>query len=344
MVVLAGSNCSSWAGGTMDLSSSNSSWIWAVKDGPAISSNDLSTTLHQHTNQGSFTLDLTKAQGGNSADPFVNTAVTATAAGGSSPTAAAAAQSPSGSSNSSSGDSSGGASGDSSGGSSGGGGQDPPGRHQALLAHGALMGVAFVALFPLGAIAVRVLSFRGLIWFHAATQIFAYTLALAGMGLGVWIATKPDYIVRSFLFSKFQRNANHTIRQQINTYHPVTGLIVISLLAFQPILGLIHHYTFKQYDRRTFWTASHVWVGRVVITLGIINGGLGMKLSDAGRSNEIAYGVLAGLVWVVWMSVVLWSTFGPSRDARARDTGEKSERSAEGSEEGLRRHSPGAVA
>lgn len=206
------------------------------------------------------------------------------------------------------------------------------------------MGVAFVALFPLGAIAVRVLSFRGLIWFHAATQIFAYTLALAGMGLGVWIATKPDYIVRSFLFSKFQRNANHTIHQQINTYHPVTGLIVISLLAFQPILGLIHHYTFKQYDRRTFWTASHVWVGRVVITLGIINGGLGMKLSDAGRSNEIAYGVLAGLVWVVWMSVVLWSTFGPSRDARARDTGEKSERSAEGSEEGFRKHSPGAVA
>lgn len=205
----------------MDLSSSKSSWIWAFKDGPAISSNDLSTTLHQHTNQGSFTLDLTKAQGGNSADPFVNTAVTATAAGGSSPTAAAAAQSPSGSSDSSSGGSSGGASGDSSGGSSadssggssGGGGQDPPGRHQAVLAHGALMGVAFVALFPLGAIAVRVLSFRGLIWFHAATQIFAYTLALAGMGLGVWIATKPDYIVRSFLFSKFQRNANHTIHQ-----------------------------------------------------------------------------------------------------------------------------------
>lgn len=203
MVVLAGSNCSSWAGGTMDLSSSKSSWIWAVRDGPAISSNDLSTKLHQHTNRGSFTLDLTKAQGGNSADPFVNAAVTATAAGGSSPTAAATAQSPSGTSDSSSGGSSGGASGDSSGGSSGGGEHKIPGRHQAVLAHGALMGIAFVALFPFGAIAVRVLSFRGLIWFHAATQIFAYTLVLTGMGLGVWIAIKPDYVVRFSLLARF---------------------------------------------------------------------------------------------------------------------------------------------
>ena len=59
------------------------------------------------------------------------------------------------------------------------------------------MGVAFVAFFPLGAIAVRVLSFRGLIWWHAATQIFGYVLALAGMGLGVWIAIDPDYVVRA---------------------------------------------------------------------------------------------------------------------------------------------------
>lgn len=69
-----------------------------------------------------------------------------------------------------------------------------------------------------------------------------------------------------------------------------------------------------------------------------------MKLAEVDRSSEIAYGVLAGLVWVVWMSVVLWSTFGPSRGTGARDTGEKSDRSAEGSEGGFRRNSPGAVA
>lgn len=182
----------------MDLSSSKSSWIWALKDGSAISSNDASTVLHLHTNQGSFTLDLTKAQGGNSPDPFVNAAVTATAAGGSSPTAAASAQSGGGNSSRS-----GSSSGDSSGGSSGGDATPPPkGRHMAVLAHGALMGTAFVAFFPLGAIAIRVLSFRRLIWFHAATQIFAYTMTLAGMGLGIWIAIKPDYLVRALLHSE----------------------------------------------------------------------------------------------------------------------------------------------
>ena len=189
----------------MDLSSSQSSWIWALKDGPAIASSDVSTKLHQHTQAGSFNLDLSKAKGGNSPDPFVNAAVTATAADGSSPTAAASAQSPSGSSDSSSGGNSTGSSGDSSGASSGdnsgtaSGGDPPPipGRHQAVFAHGALLGVAFVAFFPLGAIAMRVLSFRGLIWWHAATQIFGYVLALAGLGLGVWLAIKPDYVVRN---------------------------------------------------------------------------------------------------------------------------------------------------
>ena len=101
---------------------------------------------------------------------------------------------------------------------------------------------------------------------------------------------------------------------------------------------------FKQYDRKTFWTASHIWVGRAVITLGIINGGLGLQLSQVDRSNEIAYGVLAGLIWMVWLGVVLWATFGPSKDNRASDTGEKLERSAEGSVDGFRRDSPGATA
>ena len=306
--------------------------------------------LHQHSNQGSFTLDLTKAQGGNSPDPFVNAAAaTATAAGGSTPTAAASAQEPSGSGGGSSGGSSGASSGDSSGASSGesSGDSTKAKRHKAVLAHAALMGIAFVAFLPLGAIAVRVLSFRGLIWWHAATQIFAYTLALAGMGLGVWIAIKPDYIVRSrpsFIPETFLHDANFAFYRQINTYHPVIGLVVIGLLAFQPVLGLLHHYMFKAYDRKTFWTASHVWAGRLIITLGIINGGLGLRLSEADRSSEIAYGVLAGLVWVVWLGVILWSTFGPAQNTRARGTGEKFERSAEGSEDGSRRNSPGTAA
>ena len=65
-----------------------------------------------------------------------------------------------------------------------------------------------------------------------------------------------------------------------------------------------------------------------------------MKLSGLERSSEIAYGVIAGVVWIVWLGVVLWSTFSPARTTRARDSGEKFERSAEGSEDGFRRDSP----
>ena len=163
----------------------------------------------------------------------------------------------------------------------------------------------------------------------------------------VWVYGLPSNLNTLYALpclSYLVRLADYIISLQIDTYHPVIGLIVIGLLAFQPILGLVHHYMFRTYDRKTFWTASHVWVGRLVITLGIINGGLGMRLSKLERPSEIAYGVLAGTVWVVWLGVILWSTFSPSRTTRARDTGEKLERSAEGSEDGFRRDSPGTTA
>jgi len=39
---------------------------------------------------------------------------------------------------------------------------------------------------------MRTASFRGLVWVHAGIQLFAYILALAGFGLGVYIAIYPD--------------------------------------------------------------------------------------------------------------------------------------------------------
>ena len=59
------------------------------------------------------------------------------------------------------------------------------------------MGFAFAFLFPLGAIIMRAASFRGLVWVHAGIQLFAYTLALVGLGLGVYIAVYPESQVRT---------------------------------------------------------------------------------------------------------------------------------------------------
>lgn len=59
----------------------------------------------------------------------------------------------------------------------------------------------------------------------------------------------------------------------------------------------------------------HLWLGRAAITLGIINGGLGLKLAnDSPRAGFIAYGVIAGVVWLVWVTAIV---LGEKRRARA---------------------------
>ena len=98
--------------------------------------------------------------------------------------------------------------------------------------------------------------------------------------------------------------------RQLNLYHPITGIVVITLLVFQPLIGLLHHRAYGTSSRPTSWTVLHVWLGRLLITLGIINGGLGLRLSADTTNGEIIYGVFAGLVWLVWVGLTLWREMG----------------------------------
>ena len=56
----------------------------------------------------------------------------------------------------------------------------------------------------------------------------------------------------------------------------------------------------------------------------MVNGGIGLMMSgyhQNTKKGEIAYGVIAGLMWVVWMAVVAW---GQLRSKGASgETGEK---------------------
>ena len=63
-----------------------------------------------------------------------------------------------------------------------------------LIAHGVLACLAFVIFFPMGAIAIRLASFPGVVWLHAAFQIFAYLVYIAAFGLGVYIASGMDLV------------------------------------------------------------------------------------------------------------------------------------------------------
>ncbi|MCJ1463566.1 hypothetical protein MMC07_002174 [Pseudocyphellaria aurata] len=300
------SSCADWGAGSMDFTSSNTQWIWAVKGGPPVKSSSPSYSgLRHHDSSGSLTFDLTVAKGGNSLNPFATQAATSgTASSASSPTSSAS----SGSGNT---------------GASTSFDNIRQKRERATIAHGAVMGLAFALLFPLGSILIRVFSFSGLIWVHAATQMVAYALAIAGLGLGVWIALNPF--------------------RMIDHRHPILGLIVISLLVIQPFLGMVHHNVFKRTNQRSFWSTAHVWYGRVLITIGIINGGLGLELSDNTTKGEIGYGVVAGIMWVTWMAVAVRNDL-KSGSRRGGDSGEMALESKGGSEDRIKGHSRDGVA
>ena len=91
--------------------------------------------------------------------------------------------------------------------------------------------------------------------------------------------------------------------------HPVIGILVVGLLLVQPFLGLAHHQIYKREHRRTLPAIVHVWWGRIIVTLAIINGGLGLQLSNNTKKGEIAYGVIAGVMWLLWVIASAASTW-----------------------------------
>ena len=326
----------------MDFKSSSGNWIYAYQssNGPK-NSNDQSASIRQHNKHDAFSWDFASAKGGSSVNPLIAAAPGGSGSGnggaavtsciqrnaasvtgsatsgattptpssddsdsddnedwrsarsryatnfGSFPTARPSARPPTKReslpycdeiSNSGNGGNTNG--GFTSIGSSGGGNQ-----RTMLIAHGVLASLAFVILFPSGAIAIRLASFPGVVWLHAAFQVFAYLVYIAGFGLGVYLATEMDLP---------------------NNYHPIIGIVVLIAIFFQPILGYLHHFLYKKYNHRTLWSYAHIWLGRIAITLGIINGGLGLKLADSmnmsSKSGMIAYGVIAAFMWLAWVA------------------------------------------
>jgi hypothetical protein len=73
-----------------------------------------------------------------------------------------------------------------------------------LIAHGTLAALAFVILFPAGAIAIRLASFPGVVWLHAAFQVFAYVVYITAFGLGVHIASELDLVSSALQTSPYQ--------------------------------------------------------------------------------------------------------------------------------------------
>ena len=156
---------------------------------------------------------------------------------------------------------------------------------QMLLAHGVLACIAFVGLFPIGGILIRLGNFTGLIWVHPALQSFAYVIYIVAFGMGVYMATQL----------KLMNNA-----------HPIIGIALFVILLVQPLLGFLHHRLFKKYGHRTFWSYAHLFHGRVAILLGMVNGGLGIQLAGtASMGAKIAYAVVAAIMGIAYISAIV---------------------------------------
>ena len=80
---------------------------------------------------------------------------------------------------------------------------------------------------------------------------------------------------------------------------------MVLFTAAQPLLGFLQHSYFRKNKRRGPFGHAHLWLGRILIILGVVNGGLGLRLVDNDgddgkwRSIYIGLAVTMGVLYVV---------------------------------------------
>lgn len=152
-------------------------------------------------------------------------------------------------------------------------------------AHGIIMSVAVVLLFPLGAVFIRL---GGSMWGHIAVQMTALLSLIVGFGLGVKLGNITDLL--------------------FNTSHTILGTVLLAAFLLQPLFGIAHHLQYRKHSQRTPISHVHIWYGRAILFLGVINGGLGLHLAANTKSGTIAYGIVAAVVGVVYIGLaVVWN-------------------------------------
>lgn len=104
-------------------------------------------------------------------------------------------------------------------------------------------------------------------------------------------------------------------------YHPIIGMFVLALLFIQPLVGFFHHKEHKRDRRRGFWSALHLIIGRTAITVGMINGYLGLmavsKKDQVGQKLKTAYVAIALTIWLLWTVLSMWWEWKRHRTNRA---------------------------
>lgn len=254
----------------MSFTDSKSNWIWASADGSSVDSNSPSAQFMEHDQYGNVNFDLTQAvsDASTNGNPFAGPP---------------SSGSPNGRPYTSTAD------------------INFAYLSKVRLAHGIVLGLAFLLFFPLGALIIRLATFKATIWVHASVQMLSYTLAIAGLGMGIWMATTLPLL---------------------NSYHAIIGLVVICLLVLQAPLGLLHHRLYKSKGGRTTPSYLHIWLGRSLTTLGAINGAFGLALSGVTGAELIAWSVLTAVVYAGYFLAIIFAS-GGRRNRMKNERGEE---------------------
>ena len=147
---------------------------------------------------------------------------------------------------------------------------------------------------------MRLGRFRSVLKVHIAIQILSWLLFIAAFGLGLYYGITGDYMTEA---------------------HPIIGLVLVAMLVFQPFAGWLHHRQFVRTGQRSAISHSHIWVGRIAIILGIINGGLGLELGGVETRYVIAYSVVAGVMGVAYLGSIVYGEVARSRRTSVAGSG-----------------------
>ncbi|KAF1809343.1 CBD9-like protein [Eremomyces bilateralis CBS 781.70] len=171
--------------------------------------------------------------------------------------------------------------------------------NQASWAHGSIMCVAFLIVFPMGIIAVRIMERVKL---HMWLQGFGLFLSLCGMSVGI------------YLTPLFNRSKHFSA-------HQIIGVIVMAFLFTQFAIGFLHHRKFMRTEQTTPLIKIHkLALGPVTLLLGLANAGLGFAFAQ-NSFYLIPYIVILVLVALVFAATTGWKFFRGKRGPKGARPG-----------------------
>jgi len=119
-----------------------------------------------------------------------------------------------------------------------------------IIIHAIFLGGSFVLLFPLGVIILR---WFGSVRIHYLMQLTAVIICIVGLGIAIAFSEMdPEY-------------------RDMGEGHQIIGIVTVAGLLVQSIFGYVHHINYQSLGRRTWVSHLHMWTGRVLVVIGMLN-------------------------------------------------------------------------